>query len=84
MLSASEAPARKTNVGAQGWETQRVRKSATGSGLLSIRTESVMRRPALKAWLEWSSVMSTITTPRSQSMATSRPSFATAPAFSMP
>jgi hypothetical protein len=49
-LRARAVPARKTNVGAQRWETQRVKNCAAGRGAPGVymKAPSVMSRPALK------------------------------------
>src|SRR5690349_1176247 len=71
---ASDAPARKTNVGAQRWVIHRVRNCASGSGVPGFQNmiESVNTRPALKFSEAWSIDMSTMTKPRRTSIGTKR------------
>ena len=80
MLSASEVPVRKRNVGAHKCVTQRVKKSAAGIRVPAIQigapvsgfrryAESAVKRPAFHISEAWSSAMSTMTKPRIQSMA---------------
>src|SRR5262249_35054353 len=70
----SERPARKTKVGAQRWVIQRVANCSGSSGVPGVyaRAESLITRPALKAPEAWSTVISTITRPRSASMPSRR------------
>ena len=75
MLSASEVPARNTKVGAHRCVIHLVRNSAAGSAMVmapSYMAESSDRWLASKAIDAWSMTISTITSPRIQSIVAMR------------
>ena len=72
--SASDAPANSTNAGAQMCVIQRVRNSPAGSGEPGVQPQALSpcRWCASHEAPAWSIVMSTMTSPRSQSIARTR------------